>query len=62
MENLCQRFSVTNSVHLTTKIMLLYCLSHIHLWTVIRPNLTSLWWHSLWWHEILPSKLISHKI
>jgi len=53
MENLCQRVSVTNSVHLMAKIMLLF-VPYIHLWTVVRPNLTCLWWHSLWWHEILP--------
>jgi len=59
MENLCQRVSVTNSVHITAKIMLLF-VPYIHLWTVVRPNLTYLWWHSLW--EILPSKFILHKI
>ena len=33
MENLCQRVSVTNSVHLTAKIMLLF-VPYIHVWTV----------------------------
>jgi len=59
MENLCQRVSVTNSVHLTAKLLFV---PYIHLWTVVCPNLTSLWWHSLWWHKILPSKFILHKI
>jgi len=40
MENLCQRVSVTNSIHLTAKIMLLF-VPDIHLWTVVRPNFTS---------------------
>jgi len=39
MENLCHRVSVTDSVHLTTKITLLFVPDYT---SVVRPNLTSL--------------------
>jgi len=42
MKNLCQRVSVTDSIHPTAKITPLLFVPDIHRWTVVRTNLTSM--------------------